>query len=356
MNDAMPERWLPVVGYEGRYEISDRWRVRSLLRRKPLIMNPKPNPDGYLSLRLSKDGRAKMIAVHLLVAEAFNGPRPPGTKCQFIDGNRANLAPGNLMWGTVADVAREAMRRGAKRHCEVCGGPLRHDNTIGICRRTPECNRERTARMWRRHHPKQALMLYLHADETFGRLTLLEDAATSADLVRCRCACGAEAIVRASYIKHGHTASCGCYQRDARRSRGGLSKHPLYRTWYGMINRTTDENRDSYKHYGARGIAVCERWLGMPDGFLNFIADIGPRPIGCTLDRWPDNDGDYEPGNVRWATPKQQVANRRNVERLALDLEKVAAERDALAARVAELEAEAVLLRSMLADGRGTLF
>jgi hypothetical protein len=76
-----------------------------------------------------------------------------------------------------------------------------------------------------------------------------------------------------------------------------------------MKRRCRDPNRKDYKNWGGRGIKVCERWI---DSYENFIADVGRRPSKRhTLDRYPNNDGDYEPTNVRWATGKQQAANRR---------------------------------------------
>lgn len=149
----------------------------------------------------------------------------------------------------------------------------------------------------------------------FGRLVAIERAGKTKNgesLWKCRCDCGRETQV--SLCALGKTLSCGCLHAEATSKRfrihGGKGT-PEYAILLGMIQRCTNPKQPNFAYYGARGITVCERWLG-PGGYVNFITDVGLRPSGAhSIDRYPDNDGNYEPGNVRWATKVEQRQNQR---------------------------------------------
>jgi hypothetical protein len=133
---------------------------------------------------------------------------------------------------------------------------------------------------------------------------------------KCRCDCGGYLTVRAANLSSGNTNSCGCWKREFRRANEthGMKGTRTYGIWNQMKQRCSNANVPNFHLYGGRGISVCNRW----HQFENFYADMGPCPPGRSLERI-NNDGNYEPGNCRWATKKEQGRNKRNNRHLEHD-------------------------------------
>ena len=146
----------------------------------------------------------------------------------------------------------------------------------------------------------------------FGRLTVLSlDSKEGTKYVwRCKCKCGNVTYVRSGNLVTGEVESCGCLRLEKLREvcvTHDRSKTSEFQTWASILQRCCNPKNTRYYDYGGRGIKVCERWK---NSFVNFLADMGARPKGLTIDRI-NNDGDYEPGNCRWTTMTVQNSNKR---------------------------------------------
>ena len=159
--------------------------------------------------------------------------------------------------------------------------------------------------------------------QRFGRLLVVAEVERTKHgvRVRCSCECGSEKILFLSHLKGGQLVSCGCFNRkrtiatNKARSTHGLTHSRAFRIWEGMKARCLNSRHTHFKSYGGRGITVCEEWM---NSFQMFYQDMGKPPDGTTLDRI-DNDGNYEPGNCRWATQEEQHNNKRTSRFLEAD-------------------------------------
>ncbi len=152
--------------------------------------------------------------------------------------------------------------------------------------------------------------------KTFGKLIVLKE--SSPDIFLCKCECGRSVKLLRSLLtcrvsrdcgseEHGHRNRIHGHLRVTRNGRQLRTRE--YNSWLSMRYRCLDPKATHWENYGGRGIRICERWSGK-NGFINFLNDLGPRPLGTSLERENVN-GHYEPSNCKWATPVEQRSNQR---------------------------------------------
>ena len=161
--------------------------------------------------------------------------------------------------------------------------------------------------------------------ERFGGLVVLQKGEPHKEVLKnriknlstfvCQCDCGIVKTIQQKFLLDGDAKSCGCRITQKLHE---LTKTAEYITHQGMIQRCYNSSNSEFKHYGGRGISVCERWLEpAPQGFLNFLEDMGERPEDMSLDR-VDVNGNYTPENCRWEVRSKQAWNKRVFSKNAL--------------------------------------
>lgn len=164
--------------------------------------------------------------------------------------------------------------------------------------------------------PKKGQYIDLKGQK-FGKLKVVEFYEKTPKQTKwlCECECGNQCVVYSAHLKSGHTKSCGCISKERIKNlnfKTGLSQTKLYRVYRNMLNRCYWEKSDMFKHYGARGIGVCDNWKNKENGFECFSKwafDNGYKE-GLTLDRIDCNKG-YCPENCRWVDAYVQANNKR---------------------------------------------
>lgn len=153
--------------------------------------------------------------------------------------------------------------------------------------------------------------------QRYGRLVVMsktEERVHRHVVWKCVCDCGNECFVPSNALSTGRTQSCGCLMKESRgvsRITHHMSNEKIYAVWQGMRKRCFSTYHKNYDSYGARGITVCREWNESFEAFYDYVSQL-PHfgEPGYSLDRI-NNDGNYEPGNVRWATQKEQMNNTR---------------------------------------------
>lgn len=144
--------------------------------------------------------------------------------------------------------------------------------------------------------------------QRYGKLVVIERLGSSTGRLHwlCQCDCGKKAAISSTNLSTGNTRSCGCFAKE-KKTKHGMSKTSIHGAWRQMFNRCNNPKDHDFHNYGGRGIKVDDRWKD----FSVFYEDMGNRPYGATLDR-KDNEGPYCKENCKWATWREQHANKRN--------------------------------------------
>lgn len=149
--------------------------------------------------------------------------------------------------------------------------------------------------------------------QKFGRLMVLsQEENVKPTRWKCICICGVQKTVPSGTLMAGRTISCGCLRREHRIKRNtthGMTNTPEHRIWSQMKSRCSDSSHKSYKDYGGRGIAICDRWK---ESFELFFEDMGSRPSKSHSIERVDNEQGYSKENCKWATSSEQNRNKRN--------------------------------------------
>lgn len=201
---------------------------------------------------------------------------------------------------------------------------ISNNNTYWICK--CECGTQKSVEQYSLTHGKSKSCGCLNLEKLRGRFidltgqkigkwSVICKAENNGKKIywHCRCECGTERDVAAGNLLNRESLSCGCTRNEntsIANSTHGLSQTRLYQCYHSMMARCYDIKNQSYIRYGAKGITVCPEWQGK-NGFTNFAewALSHGYADNLTLDRYPNQKGNYEPKNCRWATPKQQANN-----------------------------------------------
>lgn len=149
--------------------------------------------------------------------------------------------------------------------------------------------------------------------QKFGKWTVLcraENNQRNATMWKCMCECGKVSDVLGTNLRLGRTHGCKVCNCGKKNKNHGMTHSKIYKTWKNMRQRCFNKNDHSYKNYGGRGITVCDEWRNSFESFYDYVSKL-PHfgEVGYSIDRI-DNDGNYEPNNVRWATAYEQTHNR----------------------------------------------